>query len=97
MGYKRKVKSNIDLAKSVSKKLNLDFAQCEKVTNTYFDKIKKSLLLGDKVSLNEFGTFEMTKWNSQGIYHIGSGTKIEREIKTILFRPSPVVKKKLAD
>jgi len=97
MRYKRKIKSTSDLSELAAKKLNLDSGQSKQVASLYVEKIKESILKGKKVSLSEFGTFELTKWRSQGIYNITLRTKEQREIKTVLFKASPILKKKIAD
>lgn len=97
MGYKRKIKSTVDIARAVAKKTGLDKTQAEGVAHLYIEKIKKAVLEGTKVTLNDFGSFELTRWNSNGIYDIRSQTKVDRTIKTILFRASPALKKKISD
>jgi nucleoid DNA-binding protein len=97
MGYKRKIKSISDLSAILAKKTGLDKKVAESVAHLYVDKIKNAVMDGTKVTLNELGSFELTQWKSGGIYDIKSATMVDRSIKTILFRASPVLKKKLAD
>lgn len=97
MGYKRKIKSTVDISRAVAKKTGAERKQAESIALSYVEKIKKSVLEGTKITLNEFGSFELTRWNSNGIYDISSQTKVERQIKTILFRASPALKKKISD
>ena len=97
MAYKRKIKSTLDLARSVAKKTDSEKDVSEKIAKLYVEKLKNAVISGTKITLNEFGSFELTEWKSDGIYDIKSGTKVDREIKTILFRASPNLKKNVSD
>lgn len=97
MGYKRKIKTTLDLARASAKKMGEDKGLSEQIAKLYVDKLKSAVMDGKKITLNEFGSFELTLWKSASIYDIKSARKVDRDIKTILFRPSPIVKKKIAD
>jgi len=84
-----------DIIKAVSKELKIDPRTISRVNEKYFEIIRRELLGGRQVKLSDFGVFEITKWNTSGIYDINTGRKVEREIKSILFRPSKKFKRKV--
>ena len=84
-----------DIVKAVAKELKIDSQTISQINNKYLEIIRRELLKGNQVKLSDFGVFEVTKWNASGIYDINTGRKIEREIKSVLFRPSKNFKKKV--
>ncbi len=97
MGAKNKYSTTKDLIKAVSKQTGTDPSLAKKIIDMYLLEIEKNLHQGTKVRLNEFGTFELTSWKSKEIFDINIGQKVYRDIKTILFKPSQILSKKVLD
>jgi integration host factor subunit alpha len=97
MPSKNKYSTTKDLAKSLSKETKISLAEAKKIVDSYFGEIKKKLLKDEPVRLAEFGFFDVTKWESKEIYDINTNSKIQRDIKTIHFRPSEKIKKEILE
>jgi len=95
MGRKNKFVSSTDIANAVAKKCNITLAEAENIVDNYFEQIKTHLLSGEQVRLAGFGTFEIKKWNSSTLYDVNNKVKIERDIKTVSFKDSSVLKKEV--
>jgi nucleoid DNA-binding protein len=97
MPSKNKYSTSKDLAKALAKKSKISFVEAKKIVDEYFDHIKEKLLVSEPVRLAEFGLFDITKWESKDIFDINTHSKVEREIKTIHFRPSEKIKKEILE
>jgi len=84
-----------DVAKAVAKKTGLDKEAAKKFTAKYFEAIKRGLILGKQVRLAGFGTFVITKWNVDEVFDPNTGRKEAKQIKTVKFKPSEVLKQKV--
>ena len=97
MPRKNKYITNRDIAKAIAKKYKIAKGEADKIIELYFEEIKKNLLAGNQVRLSGFGTFEVTKWNSKSIYDVNNRRKVEREMKTVLFKDSVNLQKKVLE
>ena len=84
-----------DIVKSIAKKNNLDLGLVKKVSDLYLNEIQRNVLAGVQVRLVGFGTFDVTKWKTPEIYDINLKRKVRRELKTVKFSPSLVLKNKV--
>jgi len=97
MGRKNKFATNKDIAKVVRKKLKINEDLARKVIDRYFVEIKSSLLKGEHVNLKGFGSYDLIKWKSDSYYSINEKRKVQKELKSVSFKPSVEIKKKIAD
>ena len=97
MPRKNKFSTNKDIVKVVSKRTGTQKETVKKILDCYLDEIKENLLTGKQVRLANFGTFDVTNWQAQLIYDINRKEKVEKEIKTIHFKDSQVLHKKVLD
>jgi nucleoid DNA-binding protein len=97
MPRKNKFATNKDIAKVVRKKLKIKEDFSRKVIDQYLLEIKASILKGERVNLKGFGSFELKKWQTDSYYSINEKRKIQKELKTVSFKPSPEIKKSLDD
>ena len=97
MPRKNKFATNRDLARTVRKKLKIKEDLARKVIDRYFVEIKSSLLNDEHVSLKHFGSFDLKKWKTDSYYSINEKRKVQKELKTVSFKPSPHLKRKVAD
>lgn len=97
MPRKNKYATNRDLAKYARKKLKVKEDIARKVIDRYFLEIKSSILKGDHVNLKHFGSFDLISWKTDSYYSINEKRKIQRQLKTVSFKPSPEFKKRLRD
>ncbi|MCX6809602.1 MAG: HU family DNA-binding protein [Candidatus Berkelbacteria bacterium] len=95
MPRKNKYATAKDITRFVKKKLKLDENIVRQVIDLYIEEIKSEIINGRQVRLSEFGTFELTKWNTGLIYDINTKQKVEKQIKTVLFHPSEKLKEKV--
>lgn len=86
-----------DIVKDVAKKTGVDKALAAKILALYLGHIEKALLDNKQVRLVNFGTFEVTKWKKPEIYDPNVKRKVVKELKTIKFQASSVLKKKVLD
>lgn len=86
-----------DLAKSISKKKNLDQKKAEAILNSIFDEIKEQIIVGNKVNIAGFGSFELTKWKDSPVYDPNTKTKVKRQIHTAYFNPSRKLKEEVKE
>ncbi|MFH1855156.1 MAG: HU family DNA-binding protein [bacterium] len=97
MPKKNKYATNKDIAKVVRKKLKISEKTARNTIDEFFDEIKRMIIAGEKVSLQNFGTFSLIKWKSGEFYSINEKKKIKKELKTISFKPSRILKKQIED
>lgn len=97
MPRKNKFATNRDLAKSVRKKLKVKEEVARQVIDRYFIEIRSALLNNEHVSLKHFGSFDLVKWKTDSYYSINEKRKVQKELKTVSFKPSPHLKKKVTD
>lgn len=97
MPKKNKYSTKKDLIKSLAKSTKIDREISEKFVDGYFSKIKQALLEDNEVKLVEFGNFRVTKWKTQDVFDINTGERHEMQIKTIKFKPSESLKKKVIE
>ncbi len=97
MPKKNKYCTSIDLAKKLAKQEKIELPLAKKVVDLYFDQIQKILLAGDRVKLSEFGIFSITSWNVKEIFDINIGQRVEKQIKSVKFKPSESLKRKVLE
>ncbi len=97
MPRKNKFATNKDIAKAVRKELKIPEAITKKVVDRYFEEIGKALLSGERVNLTMFGSFELKKWKTDEYYSINEKQKVKKELKTVSFKPSIILKKQIED
>ena len=97
MPKKNKYATNKDIAKVVRKKLKISEKTARNAIDEFFDEIKRMIIAGEKVSLQNFGTFSLVKWKSGEFYSINEKKKVKKELKTISFKPSRILKKQIED
>jgi len=97
MPRKNKYATNKDLAKAVRKKLKISEELAREVIDSYLCHIKTNILKSEHVNLKNFGTFDLKKWKSGSYYSINEKRKIEKELKTVSFKPSSIIKRKISD
>ena len=84
-----------DLIAKISKKLTFSKNMVRKVTQALLDEIVNALKSNSKVELRRFGVFSTIKQNPRQIT-LPTGEQITRPSqKVLLFKTSPIVKKKL--
>jgi len=97
MPRKNKYATNRDIAKALRKKLKVKEELARKVFDQYISEIRSAILNNEHVTLKHFGSFELVKWKSDSYYSINEKRKIQKELKTVSFKPSQQIKKKIAD
>ena len=95
MPRKNKYATNKDIAKAVRKKLKIKEELSRKAFDQYILEIKSSILKGEHINLKGFGSFELKKWKTDTYYSINEKRKIQKELKTVSFKPSQDIKKTL--
>ena len=93
----KKSSTTKDIVKNVAKKTGIDKTLASKILGLYLDQIEKALLENKQVRLVNFGTFEVTKWKKPEIYDPNVKRKVTKELKTIKFQASSVLKKKVLE
>ena len=94
----RKNKKSIginELAKTVSRDANISQEQARQIIELYFKEIRFNITEGKKVVIPKFVRFEITKWKTNIIYDINTGKKVTRDLRTIAFKASGALKKKV--
>jgi len=86
-----------DLAKILCRKEKVDRKTAEILTDGYFRIIKDMLLGQNSVKLTEFGNFSVTDWKAQEVFDINTGKRIQTQIKSIKFKPSAALKRKVVE
>lgn len=97
MPRKNKYATDKDLIKGVRRELKIDEDLAKKVFDALKSEIKQRLLAGERISFNNFGNFESSKWKSDMVYDINFKSKVKKEVKTIKFRASENLKKEVLD
>jgi nucleoid DNA-binding protein len=95
MPRKNKFATNRDIAKAIRKKLKIKEELSRKAFDQYILEIKSSILKGEHVNLKGFGSFELKKWKTDTYYSINEKRKIQKELKTVSFKPSSDIKRSL--
>jgi DNA-binding protein HU-beta len=97
MPRKNKFSTKKDLIKVLAKSTKNNVDITSKFVDSYFAQIKQALLKNKEVKLIEFGNFRVTKWKTQDVFDINTGKKNEMQIKSIKFKPSQSLKKKVIE
>jgi DNA-binding protein HU-beta len=97
MPKKNKFSTKKDLVKALAKSTKVPTDILRDFTDGYFEFIKQALLEDKEVKLVEFGNFRVTKWKTQDVFDINTGRKNEMQIKTVKFKPSESLKKKVIE
>lgn len=97
MPRKNKFSTKKDLVKLLAKSTKTNIDVSNKFVDSYFSQIKQALLEDKEVKLIEFGNFRVTKWKTQDVFDINTGKKNEMQIKSIKFKPSQSLKKKVIE
>lgn len=97
MPRKNKFSTKKDLIKALAKSTKTNIDITNKFVDNYFTQIKQALLKNKEVKLIEFGNFRVTKWKTQDVFNINTGKKNEIQIKSIKFKPSQSLKKKVVE
>lgn len=97
MPRKNKFATDKDLVKAVRRELKIDEELARNVLNSLKSEIKQRLLSGERLSFNNFGNFEVTKWKSDMVYDINFKAKVKKEVKTVKFKASDNLKKQVLD
>lgn len=95
MAKKNKFATNRDIIRAVKRQTKLDEKKITEVFDALFTEIKTYILKNDRVSLSNFGSFEVIKWKSDKLYDINKKAKVEKELKTIKFNASETLKKEV--
>jgi integration host factor subunit beta len=84
-----------DLIAKIAKKLTFSKNMVRKITQALLDEIVKTLKSNSKIELRRFGVFSTIKQKPRQIT-LPTGEQITRPSqKVLLFKTSPIVKKKL--
>jgi len=97
MPRKNKYATNRDIARVVRKKLKIKEDLARNVIDRYFAEIKLSILKGEHINLKEFGSFDLKQWKTDSYYSINEKRKIQKQLKTVSFKPSRELKRKVKD
>jgi len=84
-----------EVVKILATRQKISTGEAEKFLEIFLDEIKQELLKGNKVGLKDFGTFSLNTWKSNEVYSIKKGEKQKMQIKTVSFKPSDKIKKKI--
>jgi integration host factor subunit beta len=74
-----------DLAKTLSKDLNLPFRKAEEIVDKFFDTMTQTLLLGDRIEIRGFGSFQIREYEAYEGLNPKTGEKIAVEPKQLPF------------
>ncbi len=97
MPRKNKFSTKKDLVKLLAKSTKTNIDVSDRFVDSYFSQIKHALLEDKEVKLIEFGNFRVTKWKTQDVFDINTGKKNEMQIKSIKFKPSQSLKKRVIE
>jgi len=97
MPRKNKYATIRDLVKQVKKNTGYDEKLIKEVIELYFEEIKRGILSEKQVRLSNFGVFMLKTWKNSAYYNPNDKTKVYKNIKTVSFKPSKALKRKVRD
>jgi len=97
MARKNKYATMRDLVRLVKKNTKYDEALVREVIDLYFEEIKDAVISNKQVRLSGFGVFSLKKWKSNTYFDPNSKTRTSKQIQTVSFKPSKILRKKVKD
>lgn len=84
-----------DLIKKISERLNVTLVRSEKITNIFFDTMKKTIEMGEEIELRGFGNFRIKLQKSRPVRNPKTGEEFTMTPRKIVkFKPSKNLKVK---